>query len=108
MSGIHACRESTSSVKLFRNFKEAATLKLSGSAEGLTGGTLLGVRGLEAVTFYSWTSGEVSPASTRQQQQHDVWGAQVLCLGVELCGEVWWAASWQPACETLLACVGGS
>ena len=75
------CRESTSTVKLFRNFKEAATLKLSGSAEGLTGGTLLGVRGLEAVTFYSWISGEVGPAAN--QQQHDIWVVCVPCLGVE-------------------------
>ena len=50
-------------MKIYRNFKEAATLKLAGSAEGLHGGALLGVRGSDHITFYSWATAQVQPCT---------------------------------------------
>ncbi|EDQ84291.1 uncharacterized protein MONBRDRAFT_39343 [Monosiga brevicollis MX1] len=52
----YATRESSSKVKLFKNFKEKATLKPDFSAEGIFGGTLLGVRGFGTLSFYDWES----------------------------------------------------
>ena len=70
MGPVPGCRESLSSVKIYRNFKEAATLKLSGSAEGLHGGTLLGVRSADYVTFYSWATAQVGPVQPDLHRQH--------------------------------------
>ena len=52
-------RESSSSVKLFKNFKEANAIKNNFAAEALSGGSLLGVRGSDFVCFYDWGSGKV-------------------------------------------------
>lgn len=52
-------RESSSSVKLFKNFKEANAIKTNFAAEALSGGSLLGVRGSDFVCFYDWGSGKV-------------------------------------------------
>ena len=56
-----ACRENSSNVKLYKNFKEVTSIKTNYAAEGLSGGTLLGVRGSDFVCFYDWTSGKVGP-----------------------------------------------
>ncbi|EON68254.1 hypothetical protein W97_07512 [Coniosporium apollinis CBS 100218] len=55
----YAIRESTTSVKMFRNFKEKGSggLNVGFQAEGLTGGTLLGVKGQGGVGFFDWDSG---------------------------------------------------
>lgn len=52
--GDYAVRESSSRVKIFRNFKETAAFKPPISAEGLSGGALLGVRSADTVCFYEW------------------------------------------------------
>ena len=54
-----ACRENSSNVKLYKNFKEVTSIKTNYAAEGLSGGTLLGVRGSDFVCFYDWASGKV-------------------------------------------------
>ncbi|KAG2189488.1 hypothetical protein INT44_004630 [Umbelopsis vinacea] len=58
-SNIYAVRESTSRVKIFKNFKERSGLlpKLNYSAEGIHGGTLLCVRASGFLTFYDWETG---------------------------------------------------
>ena len=56
------CRESSSSIKLFKNFKESTAIKTSFAAEALCGGSLLGVRGSDFVCFYDWGSGKVIAA----------------------------------------------
>ena len=58
-TGDYAIRESTSRVKIFKNFKEAQVVKpATSSAEGLFGGQLVGVKGGDsAVLFYDWDSG---------------------------------------------------
>ena len=53
-------RESSSSVKLFKNFKESNAIKTNFAAEALSGGSLLGIRGSDFVCFYDWASGKVS------------------------------------------------
>ncbi|RMZ54814.1 hypothetical protein APUTEX25_000331 [Auxenochlorella protothecoides] len=58
-SNTFAIRESSTVVKIFRNFKEAQTLRLPYSAEGIHGGSLLGVRTPDAITFYDWAGGAV-------------------------------------------------
>ena len=57
----YAIRESTMSVKIYRNFKERGSggLNVGFQAEGLSGGTLLGVKGQGGVGFFDWESGQL-------------------------------------------------
>jgi hypothetical protein len=55
--GRYAIRESTSKVKLFKNFKEKKAVKLNFAAEGVFGGALLGVRAGTFLCFYDWENG---------------------------------------------------
>lgn len=52
--GDYAVRESTSRVKIFRNFKETSAFKPAVSADGLSGGAMLCVRSADAICFYEW------------------------------------------------------
>jgi coatomer subunit beta' len=58
-TGDFAIRESISRVRTFKNFKDhkQITLPIS-SAEGIFGGTCLGVKGSDCVVFYDWEEGE--------------------------------------------------
>lgn len=58
-TGDYAIRESTSQVKIFKNFKESHAFQpATASAEGLFGGTCVGIKGAdEAVLFYDWDTG---------------------------------------------------
>ncbi|KAF2763007.1 Coatomer, beta' subunit [Pseudovirgaria hyperparasitica] len=56
----YAIRESPTSVKIFRNFKERSTgLNVTFSADGLSGGILLGVKGAGGISLYDWESGQL-------------------------------------------------
>ncbi len=57
-TGDYAVRETISRIKIFKNFKEQHTLRppLS-SAEGMFGGTCLGVKGPDSVVFFNWDEG---------------------------------------------------
>ncbi|KAK4958618.1 Coatomer subunit beta' [Elasticomyces elasticus] len=57
----YAIRESSLSVKIFRNFKEKTTgpLNVGYQAEGLSGGVLLGVKGQGGIGFFDWESGQL-------------------------------------------------
>ncbi|KAH0290956.1 coatomer beta [Aureobasidium namibiae CBS 147.97] len=55
----YAIRESSMSVKTFRNFKEKAVLDIGFQAEGLSGGVLLGVKGQGGIGFFDWESGQL-------------------------------------------------
>jgi len=59
-TGDYCIRESSNSIKVFKNFKENQTIvPATASAEGLFGGNLVGVKGGDgAVLFYDWESGE--------------------------------------------------
>jgi coatomer subunit beta' len=54
-----AVRESTTSVKILKQFKASSTLDVGFSAEGLFGGALIGVKGAGGVGFYDWTTGQL-------------------------------------------------
>lgn len=55
----YAIRESSLSVKVFRNFKEKATVNVGFQAEGLSGGVLLGVKGQGGIGLFDWESGQL-------------------------------------------------
>ncbi|KAF2877514.1 coatomer WD associated region-domain-containing protein [Massariosphaeria phaeospora] len=65
----YAIRESSTSVKIFRNFKERSVLNVGFSADGLSGGILLGVQGQGGIGLFDWDTGalvrriEVEPRS---------------------------------------------
>lgn len=57
-SNDYAIRESGTSVKIFKNFVEKpGGLDVGWTAEGLTGGVLLGVIGQGGVGFFDWQTG---------------------------------------------------
>lgn len=53
----YAIRESSTSVKIFRNFKERSVLNVGFSADGLSGGVLLGVKGQGGIGLFDWDTG---------------------------------------------------
>jgi coatomer subunit beta' len=59
-TGDYCIRESTNSIKIFKNFKESQTIvPATASAEGLFGGHMIGVKGGDgSILFYDWDSGE--------------------------------------------------
>ncbi|KAJ5637031.1 hypothetical protein N7490_006910 [Penicillium lividum] len=59
-SNDYAIRESATSVKIFKNFKEqSGGLDVGFQAEGLTGGVLLGVKGQGGIGLFDWESGSL-------------------------------------------------
>ncbi|KAI9824041.1 MAG: hypothetical protein M1832_002109 [Thelocarpon impressellum] len=57
-SNDYAIRESGTSVRIYRNFKEkGGGLDVGFLAEGLSGGVLLGVKGQGGIGFFDWESG---------------------------------------------------
>ncbi|KAF4164319.1 hypothetical protein CNMCM6936_009323 [Aspergillus lentulus] len=59
-SNDYAIRESPTSVKIFKNFKEVAGgLDVGFQAEGLTGGVLLGVKGQGGIGMFDWETGNL-------------------------------------------------
>ena len=57
-SNEYAIRESTTSIRLYKNFKERpGLLNIPFAMEGLYGGQLMGVKGQGWVCFYDWDSG---------------------------------------------------
>ncbi|KMS93881.1 hypothetical protein BVRB_026980, partial [Beta vulgaris subsp. vulgaris] len=53
-SGMFATRESTSKIKIFKNFTEHRAFRPPYSVEGIFGGALLGMRSNDFVDFYDW------------------------------------------------------
>ncbi|KZN90592.1 Coatomer subunit beta' [Penicillium chrysogenum] len=59
-SNDYAIRESSTSVKIFKNFKEqSAGLDVGFQAEGLSDGVLLGVKGQGRIGFFDWETGSL-------------------------------------------------
>ncbi|KAL8773807.1 MAG: hypothetical protein Q9194_004219 [Teloschistes cf. exilis] len=57
-SNDYAIRESSMSVRIFRNFKEkSGGIDVGFQAEGLSGGVLLGVRGQGGIGLFDWETG---------------------------------------------------
>ncbi|KAJ2962985.1 hypothetical protein NQZ79_g1994 [Umbelopsis isabellina] len=84
---IYAVRESTSRVKIFKNFKERSGLlpKLNYSAEGIHGGHLLCARSNEFLTFYDWESG--SPVRRIEAEAKNVYWSETGDLLTIVCDE---------------------
>jgi coatomer subunit beta' len=58
-TGDYCIRESSNSLKIYKNFKEAQTIvPATASADGVFGGHVVGVKGSDGVLFYDWDSGE--------------------------------------------------
>ncbi|EKG04923.1 beta prime cop protein, putative [Trypanosoma cruzi] len=55
-NGSYAVLETSITLKIYKNFRERATISLSESAERLFSGPLLGVCTASSITFYDWTS----------------------------------------------------
>ena len=55
----YAVRESSTRVKIFKNFKEKKAFKPEYGADGIFGGHLLGVRSSNSLSFYDWESLEL-------------------------------------------------
>jgi len=53
-SGEYAVRESSSKVKIFKNFKETKSFRPNFNAEGIFGGSLLAIKSREFVVFFDW------------------------------------------------------
>lgn len=53
-SSQYAIREGSSTVQIFKNFKEQKSFKPDFGAEGIYGGFLLGVRSVSGLAFYDW------------------------------------------------------
>ncbi|XP_055335267.1 coatomer subunit beta'-like [Paramacrobiotus metropolitanus] len=58
-SSGYAIRESSVSLKLFKNFKETKSFKPDYGADGIFGGTLLGVKAANSLAFYDWESNQM-------------------------------------------------
>jgi coatomer subunit beta' len=57
----YAVRESSAKIKVYKNFKEITGLfsRIGYTAEGIFGGSLLGVRSNTFINFYDWESGNI-------------------------------------------------
>jgi coatomer subunit beta' len=53
------CREGSTQVKIFKNFKEVAQVRPGFSIEAIYGGALLGIAGADFIAFYDWTTATV-------------------------------------------------
>ncbi|XP_050309549.1 coatomer subunit beta' [Anthonomus grandis grandis] len=58
-SSEYAIRESGSTIRIFKNFKERKHFKPDASADGIFGGYLLGVKSVAGLSFYDWESLEL-------------------------------------------------
>jgi len=58
-SSEYAVRENTTTVKIFKNFKEKHSFKPEFGAEGIYGGNMLGVKSVAGLAFYEWDTLEL-------------------------------------------------
>ena len=58
-SSQYAVRENSSTVKVFKNFKEKKAIKPDYGVEGIFGGFLLGVKSSSGLAFYDWDNLEL-------------------------------------------------
>lgn len=56
---IYAVRESASSIKIHKNFKEAHSIRPDIVVDGIDGGVLLAVRSAGSLCFYDWESAQM-------------------------------------------------
>lgn len=83
-SSEYAVRENSSSVKLFKNFKEKKSFKPEFGAEGIFGGYMLGVRSVSGLAFYDWETLELV-RRIEIQPKHVMWSenGELVCIATE-------------------------
>ncbi|PSN49934.1 Coatomer subunit beta' [Blattella germanica] len=83
-SSEYATREGSSTVKVFKNFKEKKAFKPEFGAEGIFGGYLLGVRSVTGLAFYDWDTLELV-RRIEIQPRHVFWSesGELVCLATE-------------------------
>lgn len=83
-SSEYATREGSSTVKVFKNFKEKKAFKPEFGAEGIFGGFLLGVRSVTGLAFYDWETLELV-RRIEIQPRHVFWSenGELVCLATE-------------------------
>ncbi|KAJ8410925.1 hypothetical protein AAFF_G00188820 [Aldrovandia affinis] len=83
-SSEYATRESSSSVKIFKNFKEKKSFKPDFGAEGIYGGYLLGVRSVNGLAFYDWENTQLI-RRIEIQPKHIFWSdsGELVCIATE-------------------------
>ncbi|KAG8230345.1 hypothetical protein J437_LFUL000616 [Ladona fulva] len=79
-----AIREGTTTVRLFKNFKERKSFKPEFGAEGIFGGFLLGVRSVSGLAFHEWEGLELV-RRIEIQPRHVFWseGGSLVCLATD-------------------------
>lgn len=83
-SSVYAIREGSSSVKIFKNFKEQKSFKPDFGCEGIYGGHLLGIRSVSGLAFYDWESTdlirriEITPKNIYWSEN-----GELLCISTE-------------------------
>lgn len=83
-SSEYAIRENSSTVKVFKNFKERKNFKPDFGAEGIFGGYLLGVRSGSGLGLYDWESLELI-RRIDIQPKHVFWSesGELVCLATD-------------------------
>ncbi|XP_075999730.1 coatomer subunit beta'-like [Genypterus blacodes] len=83
-SSEYAIRESSSMVKIFKNFKEKKAFKPDFGAEGIHGGFLLGVKSVHGLAFYSWDTAELI-RRIEIQPKHIFWSdsGELVCIATD-------------------------
>jgi coatomer subunit beta' len=86
-AGMYAVREGSSKIKIYKNFKEKTVVKPDFSAEGIFGGTLLGVRSSNSLAFYDWETTdlirriEIIPKAVCTVLRPEAWPGFALLVG---------------------------
>lgn len=83
----YAIRESQYSVKIYRNFKPKAgdgSVNVGYTADGLSGGTLLGVKGQGGIGFFDWETAKLV-RRVEVEPKHVYWSesGELVCLACE-------------------------
>lgn len=83
-SSQYATRESSSMIKIFKNFKEKKAFKPDFGAEGVFGGFLLGVRSNSGLAFYDWENADLV-RRIEIQPKHVFWSdsGELVCIGTD-------------------------
>jgi len=83
-SSVYAIREGSTTVKIFKNFKELKSFKPDFGAEGIYGGNMLGVRSVSGLALYDWDSTELV-RRIEITPKHIFWSetGELVCIATE-------------------------
>lgn len=83
-SSVYAIREGSTSVKIFKNFKEQKSFKPDFGAEGIYGGHMLGVRSVSGLALYDWETTELV-RRIEITPKHIYWSesGELICIATE-------------------------